>query len=838
MKQTLLLLFGLSALSLVAQPVITSQPTNQIVILGGNATFNVTVSGTGPFTYQWRVNGTNLPNNIISTAAGGPLFDGQQATNVVLNSPQGSAEDAAGNLYVADSYNHVIRKIGTNGVCKIVAGTGSPGFSGDGGAATNAMLSDPIAVVVDPLGNLFISDRYNSKIRKVNTNGIISTLAGNLNFGPGYLSDPTGLALMTNGNLLVANPGPDFDVNQIFMVQPNGVSNVVVNGNGFFGYNGDNISPLAASLSAPQGVAIDAAGNRYIADTRNYRIRKIPIATGLITTIAGTGASGYSGDGAIATAAKINFAYGVAVNSNGTSVFVADSGNHAIRQITNNLISSIAGAGVSGFSGDGGNALSALLNLPAHVCVGASNTLFIADQGNNRIRKINSSRIISTVAGRSLPDGIAASNATLNVPAGIARDSSGNLFIADGDNARIRKINTNGIISTFAGSGLVGFSGDGTTATNARLNQPYGVAADIAGNVFFADTENYRLRKVNPAGIISTLAGNGSSAYSKTNNGQVATNVSMQPYGVAVDTTGNVFIAEPPNCVVRKIATNGIITLFAGNGTNGFAGNNGIATNALLYQPFSVYCSPSGDVFIGEYGAIRRVRTNGIVVAVAGKGYLQIGNTGNGGPATGANIGRVTSLWGDAAGNIYFCDNIFRVIRKIATNGIISTVAGNGQSGFTGDNGPALNASIFARALIGDGNGNLFVTDSGNNRLRKISNFEYANQPLLTLGGVGSDSLSNTYSVVITDATGSVTSRVANVVLQSPPVVPVYDGNSLSLSWDAIASVNYQLQSATNLSAPFWEDLGAPITASSNRVSVSNLPLSDRQRFYRARVLP
>jgi hypothetical protein len=147
---------------------------------------------------------------------------------------------------------------------------------------------------------------------------------------------------------------------------------------------------------------------------------------------------------------------------------------------------------------------------------------------------------------------------------------------------------------------------------------------------------------------------------------------------------------------------------------------------------------------------------------------------------------------------------------------------------------------VYARALIGDGNGTLFVTDSGNNRLRKISNFEYANQPFLTLAGVGSDSASNSYSVVITDGTGSVTSSVANIFLQLPPLVPAYalNSNSLSLSWDAIASLNYQLQSATNLSAPVWENLGLPVNASSNRITISNLPLSDRQRFYRARLLP
>jgi hypothetical protein len=382
----------------VLPPVITAQPTNQTVMAGGTARFSVAVSSTCPLTYRWQLNGTNLPNNIITTVAGGGQNypgNGGAATNASLSYPSGVAVDASGNLFIADSDNDVIRKVDANGIISTVAGNGNWGYSGDGGAATNASLYYPSGVAVDASGDLFIADTYNSVIRKVDTNGIISTVAGNGNWG----------------------------------------------------YSGDGGAATNASLSLdwPSGVAVDASGNLFIADSDNDRIREVN-TNGIISTVAGNGNWGYSGDGGAATNASLRYPSGVAVDASG-NLFIADYYNSVIRKVsTNGIISTMAGNGSGGYSGDGG----------------------------------------------------AATNASLRYPSGVALDASGNLFIADSYNDRIREVNTNGIIITVAGNGNWGYSGDGGAATNASLSlyEPSGVAVDASGDLFIADSGNSRIREV------------------------------------------------------------------------------------------------------------------------------------------------------------------------------------------------------------------------------------------------------------------------------------------------------------------------------------------------------
>lgn len=847
MNYRLLLLLPLLAFQLKAQPVITNQPANQFVVWGSNATFNVTVTGTGPFTYQWRLNGTNLPNNIISTIAGGQLFDGQAATNTILNSPQGTAVDAAGNIYIADSFNNVIRKVGTNGVAKIIVGTGAGGFSGDGGPATNATLFSPAAVIVDSLGNLLIADANNNRVRKVNTNGIISTFAGNgltayppVNTGNGgpatnaMMFTPASLALDSSGNLYIAV----INDSQIRKVDTTGIISCVANNVGNTYYTGDNTPAINAGLSYPEGVAVDASGNIYIADTFDYRIRKINISNGTITTIAGTGTAGYSGDGGTATTAKLNSPYGVTVNAGGPIFYVADSGNHCVRKITNGVITTLAGNGTSGFGGDGGAATNAFLNLPGSISLGISNNLFVADQGNNRIRKISANGIITTAAGRDLNDGVMATDGTLNFPYGLTRDQFGNVYIADTANGRIRRINTNGVITTVAGNGTIGFAGDGGPATNASLNHAYGVAVDNLGNIFIADASNFRIRKVDTNGIITTYAGKGTPTYS--GNGGAATNAGMRPWGVAVDGAGNLFIADA-NSAVRKVNTNGIITSVAGAGNYGHTGDGSAATSAWLAGPDAVCLNGQGEIFIAENGAIRKVNTNGIITTIAGKGYMNTGYSGDGASATNATLSISWGLWCDSLGNVYFSDHSNARIRKVDNNGIITTIAGSGSNGFSNDGGPANNASLsLPRGITGDSGGNLYVVDGGNNRVRKISYLEFANQPSFTVPNVGLNSLNNNYSVVITSASGSVTSSVANITLQLPPLTPVFSAssNAVTFTWGAVSNFNYQLQSATNLSAPVWENIGPPVLANSNSASMLEPSLLDPQRFYRVQLVP
>ena len=336
-----------------------------------------------------------------------------------------------------------------------VTGNGSSVCSGDGGQALFATLR-PHDVQVDRLGNIYIADESNARIRKIDTSGVITTIAGN----------------------------------------------------GTTGFSGDGGLATNAELNNPNAMVIDRFGNIYIADGPNNRIRKVD-TFGIIKTIAGTGTYGYYGDGGLAVNAGIADAYSVAVDTLG-NIYIADSYNDVIRKInTSGIITTIAGNATAGFSGDGGPATSGQLSFPTGIILDDTGNIYIADASNNRIRKVSISGIISTVAGSgtvgTVPSGITgsysgdgglATAATLNTPFKIALDRYGNMFIADAWNYRVRKVNSVGIISTAAGDGIAGFSGDGGSATLAEITTPVGVSVDDNENLFIADLANNRIRKV------------------------------------------------------------------------------------------------------------------------------------------------------------------------------------------------------------------------------------------------------------------------------------------------------------------------------------------------------
>jgi trimeric autotransporter adhesin len=844
----LLLVSALASTPLFAQPVVTSQPANQTVVWGGNATFSVTATDVGPLTYQWQMNGTNLPNNIITTVAGGNLFNNQQATNVILNGAMGTAVDSSGNLFIADSGNNVIRKVDTNGFATIVAGNGSGSFSGDGGPATNAGLFFPTAVIVDKIGNLLIADTVNYRVRKVDTNGIITTIAGNglpyISFSQvgdggaatnGTLYEPNSLALDAIGNLFIADSGN----NRVAKVGTNGIISTVAGFPGFSGYSGDNFQATGARLNYPSGIALDFSNNLYIADTYNNRIRKVN-GSGIISTVVGNGTAGYSGDGGAPAGAKINNPMGVTVDAE-RNLFVVDSGNNCIRKVgTNNIITTSAGNGVVGFSGDGGSATNANIAGPPNVAVDSIGNLFIPDRGNNRVRKVGTNGIISTVAGRALNDGDFATNATLNLAYGIAVDSVGSFYVADSGNNRIRKVDANGIIRTVAGNGTYAYSGDGGAATNASLRHPYGIALDAWGNLYIADYNNYRIRRVDTNGIISTIAGTGSFGFS--GDAGSATNAKIAwVYGLAVDAAGNCFFPDAAYNRIRKIDTTGSISTVAGNGSYIFSGDGGMATNAAMLGPLSVALDSAGNLFIADTGnvRVRKVDTNGIISTVAGNGGHAY--SGDGGAATNASLNSPVGLTVDSAGEIFVSDSYIAVVRKVAKNGIITTVAGNGVQGFGGDGGPGNSASFSnPRGLAASKPDEIYVADTGNNRIRKLSYVNYADQPVFTVANVTPASLGNNYSVIITSSSGSVTSSVVTLTLTLPPITTAFSPGSgqLDFTWGAVSNLTYQLQCTTNLATPDWTDIGSPITATNDSASTTETAGSDGQRFYRVRLVP
>ena len=331
---------------------------------------------------------------------------------------------------------------------------------------------------------------------------------------------------------------------------------------------------------------------------------------------------------------------------------------------------------------------------------------------------------ISTIAGNGIlafsGDGGPATFSEIYYPCGVAVDNGGNVFLADNGNNRIRKINSAGIITTIAG-GTAGYSGDGGQATAAELFSPSGVATDNSGNVYFADSYNSCIRKINTSGIISTIAGNGTAGYS--GDGGAATNASLNsPFGLIADNSGNIYIPDYGNSVVRKINASGIISTIAGNGIAGFSGDGGAATFAKLFLPFGVAVDNSGNLFVSDYGnsRIRKINPSGIISTIAGNGTFTF--SGDDGPATNAGIGSAFGITVDASGNVYIADRVNQRIRKVNVSGIISTVAGNGTAGFTGDSGDATAAELSGpNDMAIDNSGNMFISDNGNSRIRKVS---------------------------------------------------------------------------------------------------------------------
>ena len=588
------------------------------------------------------------------------------------------------------------------------------------GTGTEARFSDPRYVAIDSLGNVYVADNGNGTIRKITPAGVVTTLAGAAGeFG--YVNDsgaaarfdsPRGIATDSEGNVYVADAGN----HAIRKITPEGkVSTFAGSATGGAGNTDDPIG-TDASFNWPNGLALSSDGSTlYVADSDNHVIRQIDLATTAVTTLAGAaGVPDYvNGTGA---AARFNSPRGVALASDGSKLFVADSYNHVIRQIdiasATKDVTTLAGtAGESGFTNDIGT--DARFDFPTGLaCDGLK--LYVADGDNNVIRQIDivTAGVITlagdTAGGAGYVDAVGTS-ARFDWPYGVATDSAGHVYVADSDNNTIRKID----IATSAVTTLAGFAGHGyanATGAAARFDVPNGIAIDSLGNVYVADTDNNAIRKITPGGVVTTFAGSAAGLAGHA-DGLGTTALFNAPWGVVTDSSDNVYVADYGNDAIRKITPGGMVSTLVDSGTD---------VAAVFDGPDDVAVDSQGNVYVAAYrgNTIGKITPDGVVSTLAGTGTPGYTN----GPGISAQFNGPWSIATDSADHVYVSDYANNAIRKIDASGRVSTFAGS-PTGLSGSTDGAGTRARFAMPgyVTTDSAGNVYVTDIGNNTIRKIT---------------------------------------------------------------------------------------------------------------------
>jgi len=650
------------------------------------------------------------PDGIVTTFAGSGncAFADGTGTRASFKEPSGVAIDPAGNIYVADAGNHRIRKISSAGIVTTLAGSGNQGYAD--GSGTAASFNYPYGVALDGAGNVYVAEQVNNRIRKISPAGIVTTLAGSgidgSANGTGTAASfyaPSGVAVDRAGNVYVA----DRNNSLIRKISSTGIVTTFA-GSGTRAF-ADGIG-TAASFNGPSGVTVDEAGNVYVADGFNNRIRKISPA-GVVTTIAGSGTYGFA-DGT-GNSASFDVAVGLVVDGAG-NVYVADRFNNRIRKISSaGVVTTLAGSGTRAFAN--GTGTEASFAKPSGVVVDVSGSIYVADAEDSRIRKISAAGVVTTLAGsgsHGFADGTGTA-ASFNYPMGVAVDGAGNVYVADQFNERIRKINSTGVVTTFAGSGTYGFA-DGT-GTAASFNGPSGVAVDCTGNVYVADRSNHRIRKISPTGVVTTLAGSGIYGFADGTGTAASFNT---PSGVAVDRAGNVYVADAYNNRIRKISPAGVVTTLAGSGTAGYS--NGTGTAASFYNPCGLAVDEADNIYVADFWnhRIRKISPEGEVTTVAGSGTVGYID----GSGTAASLYHPNGVTIDRVGNIYIADLSNKAIRKL-TIACIATPTITGNSTFCQGSYTQLTSSSPTGNLwsTGDTTNSINVGAEGNYTVRVIS---------------------------------------------------------------------------------------------------------------------
>jgi len=668
------------------------------------------------------------------TLLGGVDGPGDQAS---FSLPFGIAVAANGNLFVADTSNQTIRKITPDHVVSTYVGQpGRAGATDSSGFA--AQFNYPRGVAVDRLGNFYVADGQNHTIRKVSPDRQVTTLAG-LAGAPGSadgvgadarFNNPNSVAVDADGTVYVADLGNS----TIRKITPNGAVTTLAGLAGSSGVSDGRGS--AARFVQPSAVAVDRNGLVYVTDFSADTVRTIA-PDGTVTTIAGLANTPGTADGA-GSAARFFFPAGIGVDASG-NLYVSEYKNGTIRKITpDHVVTTLAGdPDVSGSNDGVGRA--AHFYTPAGDAVDDQGNVYVADSGNSSIRAVSSAGVVATIAGHPGSAGSVdgtGHDARFNYPAAVAADVSGNLYVADGLGRTVRKITSAGVVTTLAGSaGQIG-STDGR-GTAARFGFPEGIAVDAAGNVFVADGDNFTIRKITPSGDVSVFAGQTGRPGTADGTGTAAQ--FNEPVGLAFDNAGNLFVADRGGATIRRITPAGAVSTYAGQ--PGMPGNiNGTSDVARFVGPRTVAVDPRGNVLVGDgNGTIREVTPDRFVTLYAG---VPTERRPTDGPLAVARFGSTDGLAIDPLGNIFVADATANAIRRIDSRGMVTTVGGvAGVPGGT-DGSDAEVRFNYPTALALDPFGNLYVADTANNTVRKaVSTTRLVNLSIRSSVGVGDQTL-------------------------------------------------------------------------------------------------
>ncbi|HEY2324047.1 MAG TPA: hypothetical protein VGJ82_14415, partial [Thermoanaerobaculia bacterium] len=620
----------------------------------------------------------------------------------------GIAVDRSGNIYVGDNYA-TVRKI-SSGQVTTLAGLANQTGTADGTGA-QARFRFPLALTVDQSGNLWIADSYAHVVKKITPQGVVTTMIGHADQagstdGPAataLLNNPTGLVFDPAGTLYIADAGNCV----VRALSTSGTVSTIAGTAGWCGIVDGTGS--AARLQSLDDITIDPSGNLFVSQVGDNVVRKITPQRA-VTTFAGRAGFSGSSDGT-GSAARFHYPRGLASDANG-NIYVADSSNDTIRKITPaGVVTTVAGS--AGFYGDvDGHTYWAVFNAPERVALDGAGNIYVSDCANLKVRKIDLNGDVTTIAGNSDPGGFIdgpAASARFRYPHAAVSDSAGNVYVADIYNDSIRKIRA-GIVSTLAGNGYSG-AVDGTGSA-ARFNSPQGLAIDAGANVYVADHDNQAIRKITPAGVVTTFAGHLGSTGSSDGTGSSA--FFYGPAGIATDSAGNFYVTDQYNATVRKITPAGVVTTLAG--LAGARGNtDGIGNAARFNVPIGIAVDGAGNVYVSDSNAIRRVTQAGAVTTVAGNpsqsGYV------DGAPST-ARFNNPGGLACDAAGNVYVADSFNDTIRRIGLDGTVSTVLGVPNWTTTEDGTGTEGQSKHPTGLHMLASGDLLVCESGTNKIR------------------------------------------------------------------------------------------------------------------------